>query len=76
MNFERFKNYKTRVFKKIEKRVIIFTNINVIPYPNSNNIYQLTFNELYKSDTFEFNGEKVLILKLEPNNKIKILTEK
>jgi len=76
MSFAKFKNYKTRVFNKIEKRTIIFKNINVIPYPNSTNIYQVTFSERYKSDTFEFNGEKILIVRLEADNNMKILTEK
>ncbi|PHS57027.1 MAG: hypothetical protein COB17_07355 [Sulfurimonas sp.] len=76
MNYERFKNYKTRVFKKIEKRSIIFTNINLLPYPDTTDIYQLTFKEFYKSDTFEFIGDKVLVIRLQINNKIKILTEK
>ena len=69
-------NYKKRVFNKTEKRTIIFTNINIIPYPNTDNIYQITFNEHYKSDTFEFNGNKILIIKLTEDNYIKILTEK
>lgn len=76
MDYQRFKNYKSRVFKKIEKRVIIFTDINVIPYPDSKNIFQITFHEFYKSDTFEFIGDKILIIKLDDSNKIQILTEK
>ncbi len=76
LNYKKFKNYKKRVFNKTEKRTIIFTNINIIPYPNTDNIYQITFNEHYKSDTFEFNGNKILIIKLTEDNYIKILTEK
>ncbi|WP_415398150.1 L,D-transpeptidase family protein [Sulfurimonas sp. CS5] len=76
MKFERFKKYKTRVFKKIEKKTIIFNNINVIPYPNTKNIYQITFKELYKSDTFKFSGDKTLVIKLDKTNSMKILTEK
>ena len=76
MNFDRFSKYKTRVFKKIEKKTIIFKNINIVPYPNTKSIYQITFYEYYKSDTFEFSGDKTLIVKLDKSNKIKILTEK
>jgi len=76
MNFERFKKYKTRVFKKIEKKTIIFNNISVIPYPNSEDIYQITFKEFYKSDTFKFTGDKTLIVKIDNDNNMKILTEK
>jgi len=76
MNIKTFTNYKTRVFKKFEKKSIIFNNINVIPYPNSDNIFQITFKEFYKSDTYQFIGNKILIIKIEEDNKMKILTEK
>jgi len=76
MNITRFTNYKTRVFKKIEKKSIVFNNLNVVPYPNSSHIYQVTFKEFYKSETFEFTGDKTLIVKVADNNKIQILTEK
>ena len=76
MKFSRFQNYKTRVFKKIEKKTIIFKNINIVPYPNTENIYQITFNEYYKSDSFEFIGEKILMVKVDDNHKMKIFTEK
>ncbi len=76
INFGTFRNYKTRVFKKIEKKSITFKNIDIIPYPNSENIFQITFKEFYKSDTFEFTGNKILIVKIDENQKIKILTEK
>lgn len=76
MNLERFKKYKTRVFKKIEKKTIIFRDINIVPYPDTKDIYQITFYEHYKSDTFEFNGDKTLIVRLDESNKMKILTEK
>ena len=76
MDIKAFKNYKTRVFKKIEKKSIIFNDINILPYPNGDNIFQITFKEFYKSDTFEFIGNKTLIVTVDKNNKIKILTEK
>ena len=76
MDIKAFKNYKTRVFKKIERKSIIFNDINILPYPNGDNIFQITFKEFYKSDTFEFIGNKTLIVTVDKNNKIKILTEK
>ena len=76
MEFPRFQSYKTRVFKKIEKKTIIFKNINIVPYPDSEDIYQITFDEYYKSDSFEFIGEKVLMVKVSDNHKMKIFTEK
>jgi murein L,D-transpeptidase YafK len=74
-NYDDFVNYKTRVFKKVEKKEIVFSDINVIPYPNAPDTYKISFKEDYKSDTFEFSGDKVLIVKLI-NDKIKIVTEK
>jgi murein L,D-transpeptidase YafK len=76
MNYNKFSAYKKRVFKKIENRIIIFSNINVIQYPDTKDIFQITFQEFYKSDTFEFTGHKILIVKLDKFDKIKILTEK
>ncbi len=74
-DFENFSRYKTRIFKKQEEKTIRFKNINVIPYPGEENIYQITFFEIYHSKSFSFNGNKVLIVKLQ-DNKIKIITEK
>lgn len=76
MNFEDFKNYKTRVFSKDEKKTIILTNLNVLPYPNRENIYQITFKELYESQSYKFIGNKTLMVKLIENNVIQIFTEK
>jgi len=76
MDREKFASYKTRIFQKGERKTIIFNDINVIPYPNSSDIYEISFKEFYKSDTFEFTGEKTLVVALDENRKIKILTEK
>jgi len=75
MNYERFLKYKERIFQKEEKKEIIFNNVNVLPYPNSSNIYKITFKEQYRSKSFEFIGDKVLIVKFD-NDKIKIITER
>jgi len=70
-----FVTYKRRIFKKQEAKTIIFTKLNVIPYPDSSDLYKISFNEFYQSKSFTFTGSKILIVKLQ-NNKIKILTEK
>ncbi len=75
MKFEKFQSYKKRIFAKQEEKTIILNNINVIPYPNAENTFQISFNELYKSTSFSFTGNKILILKLI-DNKMKIITEK
>ena len=75
MSYERFLKYKERIFKKQERKEIIFNNVNVLPYPDSSNIYKISFKEQYKSKSFEFIGDKVLVVKYE-NSKIKIITER
>ncbi|SFV63848.1 putative periplasmic protein [hydrothermal vent metagenome] len=75
MNLNNFTQYKTRVFNKNETKTILFNGINVIPYPGTNDMYKVTFSEIYKSSSFSFTGNKVLILKLQ-DSKIKIITEK
>jgi murein L,D-transpeptidase YafK len=74
MNIEQFKQYKTRIFAKNETKRIRFTDINLIPYPGTENLYKLTFHENYRSDSFRFSGRKVVILKLQ-NQKISIIAE-
>jgi len=73
-NLESFKRYKKRVFQKAEKKTIRFNDINVIPYPEHENMYEITFYEFYKSNSFTFTGKKTLIIKLV-NHNVKIITE-
>ena len=76
MNLKQFKKYKKRVFSKNEDKTIIFTNINVLPYPNTKDIFQITFKEFYESKSFKFTGNKTLIVRLNQDSIIKIITEK
>ncbi len=75
MTLAQFKKYKTRIFNKQEKKSIIFQDINVIPYPDTKNIFKIAFKEKYKSKSFSFNGKKVLIVKLT-DDKFNIITER
>lgn len=75
MNYKRFLKYKKRIFKKSEKKEIIFNNLNIVPYPDTNDLYKVSFKEQYKSNSFEFTGEKILIVKFD-NNKFEIITER
>ena len=76
MKIDQFSKYKTRVFKKTEKKTILFNDINIIPYPNTQDIYQITFKEYYKSNTFEFSGDKILMVRVDKSNNFKIFVEK
>ncbi|MEA3383538.1 MAG: L,D-transpeptidase family protein [Campylobacterota bacterium] len=75
-NLKSFSKYKTRVFNKNEKKTIKFKDINIIPYPNSNNkkLFKIVFNELYKTSSYTFNGKKSLYVELK-EDKFYILTE-
>lgn len=75
MNLSNFSRYKRRVFAKNEKKTILFTNLNVIPYPGTTDIYKITFSETYKANSFTFSGDKVLIVKML-DEKMKIITER
>jgi murein L,D-transpeptidase YafK len=75
MNYESFKAYKTRVFNKKEKKKIIFKNITLVPYPGNEKLFKLTFKEYYSSNSFSFEGDKVLILDISDKNHFKIITE-
>jgi murein L,D-transpeptidase YafK len=74
MTYQHFKQYKTRIFGKKEQKKIHFSNINLVPYPGESNLYKITFDEAYKSNSFAFNGRKILIVKLL-SDKISIITE-
>jgi murein L,D-transpeptidase YafK len=75
MNKKAFTKYKTRIFNKKESKTILFNNINVLPYPNLKETYEISFKEIYKSESFAFTGDKVLVVEFS-NNSMKILTEK
>jgi len=76
MDYEGFIKYKTRIFNKDEEKTIHFSNLNILPYPNTANVYQITFDEEYKSSSFTFQGDKALIVELNESDSFKILTEK
>ena len=75
MTLTDFSNYKKRIFSKKGKKTIIFNDISVIHYPKTKGIYQIMFNEFYKSSTFQFIGKKSLIVRIR-NDKIEIITER
>ncbi len=76
MSLNQFKSYKERIFSKDESKSIAFDEINIIPYPGeAKNLYWITFNQLYQSDTHRFSGDKVLLIRLNQDKSISILTE-
>ncbi|PLY08124.1 MAG: hypothetical protein C0625_02760 [Arcobacter sp.] len=76
MSISQFMEYKERIFSKNEEKKIIFSNINIAPYPNSLNkqMYKVVMDEDYKTKFYTFNGKKELYIELK-NNKIEILAE-
>lgn len=76
MNLKNFKRYKKRIFAKNEKKKIKFSNINIMPYPNSLNklMYKIVMHEDYKTRTYKFVGKKELYIELK-DNMMSILAE-
>jgi murein L,D-transpeptidase YafK len=76
MVYERFKSYKERVFEKNETKTIDFSNVTIIPYPGEKrNLFWVTFHQTYASESHRFEGEKSLLLRLNTDQSISILTE-
>jgi len=73
---EKFSNYKKRVFSKNEKKLIEFSNINIIPYPNDLNkkLFKVVMDEVYKTKRHKFEGKKELYVEIL-DGRISILTE-
>lgn len=69
LNLKRFKRYKHRVFAKNEYKQIDFSHINIMPYPlaQKDNIYLISFKEVYRSPSYQFTGNKEIYVQLEDN---------
>lgn len=76
MNFEEFKKYKQAIFSKNEEKKIIFSKINVIPYPNISNkkMFKISYLQNYQAKNHKSLGMKELYVELIGNN-IFILAE-
>ena len=63
MNFQNFSRYKKSVFSRKQKKHIVFDNLNIIPYPNHPDIYQITFYERYDAPNYHYKGPKELLVR-------------
>ncbi|MFZ2889808.1 L,D-transpeptidase Cds6 family protein, partial [Sulfuricurvum sp.] len=76
MNFNQFKSYKERIFAKEEHKIITFNNINIIPYPGeAHNLFWVTLTQVYLSDSHRFEGDKELLIRINRDQSISIITE-
>lgn len=75
-SFDDFKTYKERLFLKKEEKKIKFSNINIMPYPNSINkrMFKIVMDEDYKTRSYNFNGKKELYIEIK-KGEISILSE-
>jgi murein L,D-transpeptidase YafK len=77
MSLQQFKTYKERIFAKNEEKTITMDEINIIPYPGGKkNLFWVTFNQSYISDSHRSKGEKSLLVRYHPDQSISIITEK
>lgn len=76
MKIKSFKKYKKRIFGKNETKSILFTNINIIPYPNSfgKKMYQIKYLQDYKAPSYKSKNNKVLYIEIIDNH-LQILFE-
>lgn len=77
MKYEEFAQNKRRIFARNEQKEIIFSKINISPYPNDDNrnLFRISFYEDYKSPSHRFSGEKELYVELQ-DSKMQILVER
>ncbi len=76
MNFSQFKTYKERIFAKNEYKTISFDQINIIPYPGeARNLFLVTFHQIYSSDSYQSKGNKSLLIRINKDQDISIITE-
>lgn len=76
MEYYDFKNYKQRVFDKKESKEILLSNLNIIPYPGERqNLFMVMFDEIYTSSNHAFTGPKTLMLLLNTDQTISIVSE-
>lgn len=76
MGYPQFKAFKERVFAKNEAKTITFDNIAIIPYPGEKqNLFMVTFEEIYQTDTHRYEGSKSLLMALNPDKTVSIVTE-
>jgi murein L,D-transpeptidase YafK len=75
-SYSNFKNYKQSIFQRKEKKKILFTNIDIIPYPNDLDkiMFEINMDEDYKTRNYKFKGKKHLYIELI-DNRMQILFE-
>ena len=71
-----FIKHKTRIFKRKEEKRIEFSNINIMPYPNSldKKMFKIEMDQLYKTQNYKYVGKKELYIELNADT-ISILSE-
>lgn len=75
--YRQFSDYKQRVFSYNDTKDILFENIKIFPYPESNEkLYAIYFDEAYRSKRTSFNGSKNLIVALDSSRRMRIIAEK
>lgn len=77
MKKKNFSRMKKIIFSRKQSKKIIFQNINISPYPNTENkkLFKIAFYEIYKASNYKFNGNKELFVELKDDS-IFILSEK
>jgi murein L,D-transpeptidase YafK len=74
---DKFSRMKKRIFARGGKKTILFSDINIMPYPNEDNkeLYRVYMKEDYKAPNYKFKGTKELIIELNSDLEMKIIFE-
>ncbi len=76
MRIEQFRQYKSDIFSRKERKQIVFSDLIVVPYPGTeNNLFMVRFHEEYQTSRYQFSGEKTLIVSLKSDT-LSILAER
>lgn len=75
--YKQFAESKKSIFSKNDKKIIKFSKIDISPYPNIKNekLFRVSFYEDYWTKNYQFNGDKILYVRLDKNGNMKILAE-
>ena len=80
--YNAFASYKKQVFAKSEEKVIRFSNISVVPYPNEEHrqMFRISFTQDYRAykngkPSYTSNSQKILYIVYE-NGTMRIVSEK
>jgi murein L,D-transpeptidase YafK len=77
MSRKDFSKRKRNLFSRNQKKEIVFSNINISPYPDESGkrLFKIAFHQKFTTKTYKFRGNKELFVELIGDS-FKIITER